>query len=150
MHPFPHRYAVVADATPEGEITLAADDLQALRSAAPVEFDGPGRLWSPEHLIVAAVADCFVLTFQGIVRKSRLPWISVTCKVAGTLERIDNVTRFTAFDIRPHLYLPDDIHIEQARRILVRAEETCLITRSLNAAINLHSRIEAPEVIAAR
>ena len=96
-------------------------------SAAPVEFDGPGDRWSPEHLIVAAVADCYAITFQGIARRSKLPFESLTCRVEGTLDRLDNVTRFTRFTVRPCLQLADEAHVDLARRILVRAEETCLI-----------------------
>jgi len=116
-------------------------------SAAPVEFDGPGDFWSPEHLMVAAVADCYAITFQGIARRSKLPFESLTCSVEGTLDRLDNVTRFTSFIVRPHLQLADDAHVELARRILVRAEETCLITRSLNATIALDIQIEAPDSV---
>jgi len=144
VHPFPHRYTVVAGIEPTGDVTLTAPSLPSMRSAAPVEFDGRGGLWSPEHLIVAAVADCYAITFQGMARRSKLEWTALACDVEGTLERVDNVTRFTRFVLRPRLERADASQLEIARRILMRAEESCLITRSLNAVINLDLRIEAP------
>jgi uncharacterized OsmC-like protein len=64
--------------------------------------------------------------------------VSVEC--VGTLERPD-FTRFTRVDIRASLVLPPDVHEDQARRILTRAEETCLITRSLTSETHLEIEI---------
>jgi hypothetical protein len=32
----------------------------------PREFDGRGNQWSPESLLAAALADCFVLSFRAV------------------------------------------------------------------------------------
>jgi organic hydroperoxide reductase OsmC/OhrA len=142
MHPFPHRYVVSAAASPAGHIVLSSAGLTQLPTAAPAEFDGPGNQWSPETLLVAAVADCFALTFRGIAKVSNLNWSSLSCEVDGTLERPERVTRFTQFTIHATLVIPDERQAQQARRILVRAEETCLITRSLNAKTDLDLEVE--------
>ena len=42
MKPLPHRYAVRLDGGPDGHALAAADGLPDLRSAPPVDFDGPG------------------------------------------------------------------------------------------------------------
>jgi uncharacterized OsmC-like protein len=83
-----------------------------------------------------------MLTFRGIARVARLPWVraSVTCE--GTLERPDRATQFTRFDIRATVVLPPDGSEEQARRVLTRAEETCLITQSLKGETTLHIAVE--------
>ena len=140
MHPFPHRYVVSSRTGPVGDIVLESDGLLPLPTATPPEFDGPGGKWSPETLFVAAVADCFLLTFRGISRASRMAWTSVSVECTGTLERPD-VTRFTRVDIRASLVLPPEANEDQARRILMRAEETCLITRSLTAETHLELEI---------
>ncbi len=142
MHAFPHRYVVSSTATPEDDIVLTSDGIPSLTTATPPEFDGPGGLWSPETLLVAAVADCFLLTFRGIARASRMPWVSVSVTCEGTLERPDRVTQFTRFDLRATVVLPPEASEDQARRILTRAEETCLITRSLKGETHLHIAVE--------
>ena len=96
MQDFPHHYKVAAKANPEGTVMLSSDGLDDLASAAPAEFGGPGDRWSPETLLAAAVADCFILGFKAIARASRFPWNSLRCDVEAVLERIDHVTRFTA------------------------------------------------------
>lgn len=142
MHPFPHRYVVSSTATPEDDIVLTSDGIPPLTTVTPPEFDGPGGLWSPETLLVAAVADCFVLTFRGIARASRMSWVSVSVTCEGTLERPDRVTQFTRFDLRATVVLPPEASEDQARRILTRAEDTCLITRSLKGETHLHIAVE--------
>ena len=141
MHPFPHRYQVGSTVGPEGDVVLLSDGLPTLRTATPPEFDGPGGKWSPETLLVAAVVDCFVLTFRGIARGSKMPWVSLDVDCVGTLERLDRVTRFTRFDLRARIVIPDGGSEDQARRLLTRAEETCLITRSLTGAAHLEIAI---------
>ena len=142
MHPFPHRYVVASTATPEGDIAINSPGLPPLVTITPPEFDGPGGKWSPETLLVAAVADCYLLTFRGIAKASRMPWSGLSVECAGTLERPDRTTQFTRFDLRARLTLPSHVSEEQARRILTRAEETCLITRSLTGQTTLHAQIE--------
>jgi organic hydroperoxide reductase OsmC/OhrA len=41
---------------------VTADGLPDLRSAPPLDFDGPGDAWRPEHLLLAAVETCFLFT----------------------------------------------------------------------------------------
>src|SRR5688572_13319652 len=103
MQALPHRYRVNGAGRLTGDVELTAERLTALRSASPAEFDGPGDRWSPETLLVGAVADCFILTFRAIAKASRLPWISLDCDVAGTLDRVDRVTQFTHFDLKARL-----------------------------------------------
>lgn len=142
MNPLPHRYSATASASVEGDVAVEAPRLPRLVSAPPIEFGGPGDRWSPETLLVAAVADCFLLTFRAIALVSKLPWISLNCEVAGTLDKVDRVMQFTAFVIRPRLLLPSDANKEQALRLLTRAEQTCLVTNSLKPACQLEASVE--------
>ena len=89
MQPFPHHYSVSASAATQGDVAIQGDMLPTIASAPPTEFGGPGDRWSPETLLVAAVADCFVLTFRGIAGLSRLPWNSLECNVTGKVDRVD-------------------------------------------------------------
>jgi len=142
MDPFPHKYSVSVAARAEGDVDLEGPRLPALRSAPPAEFGGPGDRWSPETLLVAAVADCFALTFRAIASASRLPWISLTCEGEGTVERPERVTQFTGFVLRARLLVPDGVDQEQARRALERAERACLVTNSLKAGVRLEAEVE--------
>ena len=141
MQDFPHHYRVAADAEPEDAVSLSADNVDTIRSAPPPEFGGPGDRWSPETLLVAAVADCFILSFRAIARASRLSWTSLSCAVTGTLERSEGATRFTQFEINATLTAPPDTDEQRALRILEKAEASCLITNSLSGTTHLNAEV---------
>jgi organic hydroperoxide reductase OsmC/OhrA len=141
MQNFPHRYAATAAATVDGDVDLSSVRVPSLRSASPAEFDGPGDRWSPETLLVAALGDCFVLTFRAVARASKLPWTSLECHVTGTLDRIDRVTQFTHFDIHARLDVPVGVDPDLAQRLLDKAESACLVSRSLKATTHLMTEI---------
>ena len=142
MQPFPHHYVVTARADDASDVALDSNGLPTLPSASPVQFGGAGTRWSPESLLVASVVACFVLTFRAIATVSKLSWVSLSCDANGTLDRIDRVTQFTAFDLRATLRLPAGADAEQAERLLKRAEETCLVSNSLKARPRLTATIE--------
>jgi len=131
MQTYPHHYNATASGTERGLVRVASFDLPAIETAPPPEFDGPGGVWSPETLLSAAVADCFILTFRGVSRAARLSWKKLECSVEGTLERVGNVTRFTRFKTRAVLTLESDSEREKAQKLLERAEQTCLVSNSL-------------------
>jgi organic hydroperoxide reductase OsmC/OhrA len=137
----PHHYTVGAVANTEGEARLESGNLPALSTAPPPEFGGPGGHWSPETLCVGAVADCFVLTFRALARASKLPWSSLRCDVEGTLDRVERVTQFTAFQVHAALQVPAGTDEARARTLLERAEQTCLISQSLKAPSQLHATV---------
>ncbi len=142
MDPYPHLYQVGATAGTDGAVLLNSKGLSALASLPPEQFGGPGDHWSPESLLVAALADCFILTFRAIARASQLAWLRLDCETNGTLDRVDGVTRFTRFDIQATLTVPASTDELKATRLLHKAEAVCLITNSLNAEKHLQVRIE--------
>ncbi|MEN3338129.1 MAG: hypothetical protein V7647_1805 [Acidobacteriota bacterium] len=142
MKPFPHDYAVNVSASPVGDLEMRASGVPVFLTAAPVEFDGPGNRWSPETPLVAAVGDCFVLTFRAVAARMELPWTSVRCEVRGILERKDGLAQFTAFTIHTELMLLPGASAETARRALVKSKDGCLIANSLKAVSRLEMEIE--------
>jgi len=141
MQNLPHHYSVSASVEAESAVQLTSTGLPAIESAAPAEFGGPGDKWSPESLLVAAVADCFILTFKAIARASKFSWISLTCTAEGTLDNVDRLTKFTAFEVNASLTMPPDMNEEKARRLLEKAKQACLITNSLSADTHLTSSV---------
>jgi len=141
MHPYPHQYSVVATGAATGTTTLEAGGLPPLQIAAPPQFDGPGGQWSPEALLTAAVAGCFILTFRSLARSRGLSWTRLSCHVQGTLDRAGGVSRFTAFDVHANLCLETPGDADTARRLLEQAEHGCLIANSLRAERTLDVQI---------
>jgi organic hydroperoxide reductase OsmC/OhrA len=132
MDPFPHRYTVHAAIRPDGDVPLSTEGVRVIESSAPKEFGGPGNQWSPEGLLTAAVADCFALNFRAIATASRFAWHSLDVRTQGTLDRIDGKTRFTRFDTHARLHIGAAGDLERAKKLLDKAEATCLVANSLS------------------
>jgi len=143
---FPHHYAVSASTQSDSNVQLASAGVGNIESAGPAEFGGPGDQWSPETLQVAAVADCFILSFKAIARASKMDWISLRCEAVGDLEKVDRVTQFTAFHLKAVLEVPEGIREGKAERLLDKAEHSCLITNSLKAESDLEAEVRVVDV----
>jgi organic hydroperoxide reductase OsmC/OhrA len=131
MQELPHYYRVTAAGAESGEVRVAGPGLEELLTAPPAEFGGPGDRWSPEALLVAAVANCFVLTFRAVARASKLPWSALECEVEGVLDRVDRKAQFHAMSVSARLSVPGGVDLQKAERVLEKAEAGCLITNSL-------------------
>lgn len=145
MHAFPHHYAVSAAAQTEGTVAVSSPGLATLESAPPAEFGGPGDRWSPETFLVAAVADCFILSFRAIARASKLDWVSIRCDVDGVLDRPERAIGFTEFHLDVVLDVPAGTDEGKARRLMEKAEITCLITNSLRSDTHLSAEVRVAD-----
>lgn len=149
MHPFPHHYRAHADTTFGARVRLTSDTALAIESDAPPEFGGPPGLWSPESLLVAAVADCFILTFRAVARASKLEWHSLAVDVEGVLDRSEGVTRFVAFTVKPRLTIASAQAEHLALSVMEKSERSCLITNSLSADCELVPSVSVADAAAA-
>lgn len=131
MHPYPHKYSVTAHGSAIGPVPVECPGLPPLSTAPPKEFDGPGDVWSPETLLVAAIADCYILTFRGVARAAKFDWDDLKCEVEGVLERVEGVTRFTGYTNRATLTLKPGADRGKAKELLERSERVCLVNNSL-------------------
>jgi organic hydroperoxide reductase OsmC/OhrA len=136
-------YTVAASAAADGNVAVSSAGLPTIMTAPPAEFDGPGDLWSPETLLCAAVADCFILSFRAVARAAKLPWTSLACSVEGTLNRAEGRTRFTHMLVKAALDVPPGTDEDKARKTLARAEHACLISNSLVAERALEPTVRA-------
>jgi len=141
MQDFPHHYVIDAEAESEGTVALKGEQLPLLVSAPPAEFGGPGDQWSPEHLLVASVASCFVQTFRAVAGASRLEWVSLQVQVEGVLDRVDKVMQFTSFKVSAVLNLPEGANEDKVQRLLEKSEANCLVTNSFKAPCHLETTI---------
>jgi len=116
--------------------------------SSPPEFGGEAGVWTPEHLLLAAVATCFVATFRGVARASKLEFQSIDVIVEGVVGRQEGFLRFTKVMVRPDLTILQDADRERALRLLEKAEHVCLIARSLSGVVELLPRVETEAPVA--
>lgn len=108
--------------------------------AAPPEFGGEPGLWTPEHLLLASVA-CYVATLRAVAEASKLEFDGVEVPVEGKIEKLEGGFRFTKITLRPEVAIPREEDRERTRRALEKAEQVCLLSRSLNSTVVLEPTI---------
>ncbi len=129
-----------------GVLEAMADGLPAMGVASPPEFGGPAGVWSPEHLFVAALAACLMTTFRAIADASGLDVCEYRDQSSGHLRRgADRRYSFETVTLRPRVVIDDEAKIERTLRLLHKAEEACLVSRSVASKIILEPTVEVRE-----
>src|SRR5690348_3474461 len=75
-------------------IVSAEDVPRTINFAAPPEFQGEPGLWTPEHLLVASVATCFLATFRAISENSKLHLVRLEVEAEGLLGKEEGGFRY--------------------------------------------------------
>ncbi|MBZ5655489.1 MAG: OsmC family protein [Acidobacteriia bacterium] len=119
---------------------------RTINFAAPPEFGGEPGLWTPEHLLVAAVSTCYVATLRAVAEASKLQLHALELTVEGTLEKQEGGFRFTRVLLLPTVTIAKEEERERMGRLLEKAERACLITRSLACTAVLEAKILVQEV----
>ncbi len=138
---FHHFYTATAKSIDSGAVNIDIEGLHSLESNAPKEFGGPGDKWSPEDLLVAAVADCFVLSFRAVAGMSKYAWKDLSCEVTGELDKSDTGVQFVGFKVKARLVVDSEADIERAQNLLKKAKGACFITNSLKADAVLEAEV---------
>ena len=141
MKPLPHQYEARLDGGSDGYATVASAGLPDLRVAPPADFDGPGDAWSPEHLLLASVEACFMMTLRAIARASKFSFLALEMDSEGTVDRKDGATRFIAIVLRPRMTVAAGTDRDKALRLMEKSEKACLISASLNFAVRLEPEV---------
>lgn len=138
-----HEYQVDLD-WKEGRIgTLSSPELEdEIEVATPPQFDGGVEgIWSPEHLFVSSVSSCFMTTFVAIAGFSKLKFENLEVKATGKLDKEDGKFVVSEITLNPELTITDEKFVDKAKRIMEKAEEACLITRSIKTKINFEPNV---------
>ena len=116
--------------------------------ATPPEFPkGMPGIWSPEHLLVAAVNSCLMTTFLAIAENFKFDFIDFESKADGTLEKVDGKFMMSEVILSPVLTIAPDADKEKALRILEKSEAACLISNSVKAKIVFKPEIKITELV---
>src|SRR5713101_2446540 len=88
-----------------GRTGLAKSDSapNAIHFTAPPEFGGLEGRWTPEDLLLCAVASCYTTTFRALAEYSKFEYSDLGVQVEGTLRKVDSGYVFSEVVIRPNL-----------------------------------------------
>jgi peroxiredoxin-like protein len=127
-----HKYRVVAWWT-SGQTGIAKSDSapNAIHFTAPPQFGGVEGRWTPEDLLMTALASCFTTTFHAIAGYSKFEYTDLAVEAEGTVSKTDTGYGFTEIVIRPNLTIASEENRQQAISLLHKAKALCLVSRAL-------------------
>ncbi|MEY4615823.1 MAG: hypothetical protein RJB66_783 [Pseudomonadota bacterium] len=145
MKQYPLRFQVTAE-TASGIQTpwTASTSVEniSIKLAIPPEFDGPGGGLSPEDLYAFALQNCFIATFKVFAEKSRLTFNELNVKASLEVDRNEKGAPWMArihFDVN----MTGVQQPENAKRLLEKTSQSCMILNSVNTAKSFNFEIEA-------
>lgn len=134
----------------EGKVgELISEELnEKIKVATPPQFPGGVEgIWSPEHLFTAAVSSCFMTSFTAIAEYSKFEFESLDVESSGVMSKVDGKFLISKVILKPVLSIRDESHIKKAHRLLEKAEQICLISRSIKSEIELHPQVKILSLI---
>ena len=110
--------------------------------ATPPEFpNGIPGIWSPEHLLTAAVSSCLMTTFLAIAENSKLEFVNFSCKSKGKLDRVEGKFIMSEVILEPTVIIMNEKDRSRAERILQKSEAACLITNSIKSKVTMNPSV---------
>ena len=144
-----HYYNVNLNWTSDRKGEISSPELtEKIQVATPPQFpNGIEGIWSPEHLLTAAVLGCFMTTFLSIAENSKLEFESFDCGAKGKLEQIEGKFLMTEVILEPKLVIAKENDLPRAERVLQKSEAAYLISNSIKSKVTLTSTIKIAEAV---
>jgi len=138
------RFQVDAAPLPWRRVRLTSPGKSPLETATPPEFRGgiPG-MWTPEDLLVAAVASCYVHTLRAIAAHRELLMYQVEVEGVGHVtRRADGRLGFVVIELRVDLTVDEDDEHE-GEKAAHDAHRACLVAHALEVPVELELDVRA-------
>jgi len=144
-----HFFNVNLDWTSDRKGTISSPELNNdIEVATPPMFPhGIEGIWSPEHLLTAAVVSCYMTTFLAVAENSKLAFESFKCDSKGKLEQVEGKFLITEIELTPTLVITNESDLARAQRILQKSEAACLVSNSINSKVSLIPNVIISEIV---
>ena len=113
----------------------------AIHFTAPAAFGGVEGRWTPEDLLLCAVASCYTTTFHAMAEYSKLEYADLEVEVEGAVRKTDLGYSFSQIVIRPTLTICSEER-PRALRVLEKAKAVCLVSRALSVEQKFEPHLE--------
>jgi organic hydroperoxide reductase OsmC/OhrA len=133
VRPKEFHFPVTVEWLGERRVAAQVEGKRAIEVTPPPVFQGNDpTTWSPEDFFVAAAASCLAVTFTGLAARAGLAYTSLSIDGDGVAgKRADGRFGFTRLLLRLEVET-DPADESRARRLAEQAEQTCLVSASLD------------------
>lgn len=122
------------------ELRVDADGKPSILGSADPTFHGDAQRWNPEELLLAALAQCHMLSYLHVAASHGVIVIAYTDAAVGTMRQTSNGGgHFTSATLRPRVTIASD-NAELASSLHAEASAKCFIAASVNFPV--HHEVE--------
>jgi organic hydroperoxide reductase OsmC/OhrA len=117
----------------------------AIHFTSPPAFGGLEGRWTPEDLLLCAIASCYTTTFRALADNSKFAYTDLQVEVDSAISRAGTGYNFGQVLIRAYLMIPREEERAQAIKLLHKAKELCLVSRALSVEQKFEPRVQVGE-----
>jgi organic hydroperoxide reductase OsmC/OhrA len=111
------------------------------------ELGGLQGRWTPEQLLLCALAACFTTTFHEVARATKFEFTDLEVEIEGSVHRNRNTgCNFDEILIRPRLTVPSEDQREAGLSLLRKTKSQCMISRAITVPQTLDATVETGKV----
>ena len=113
------------------DLLISAEGNPPIEGSADTPFRGTAERWNPEELLLAALAQCHMLSYLHVAVKNGIVVTAYEDDAVGTMRQVGEGGSFTSVTLRPVVTISSG-DPETAQRIHAEANELCFIASSVN------------------
>lgn len=114
------------------ELLIHAANKAPLEGSADPTFHGNRERWNPEELLVAALAQCHMLSYLHMAVRAGVVVTDYRDDAIGTMRQQGLGGSFTEVLLRPHVTVAEASMVEAAQAAHAEANRYCFIANSVN------------------
>ena len=114
------------------DVLLSAAGKPDLLGSADPTFRGDATRWNPEELLLAALAQCHLLSYLHSAVRHGVVVVAYADSPVGTMAQVGEGGRFTSVTLRPRVTVAEPGMVETARDIHGEAGRNCFIAASVS------------------
>ena len=114
------------------DAVLSAPGKDPIAGSAARAFHGDADRWNPEELLLAALAECHLLSYLYVAAAAGVVVVGYEDAAACTLERTeDGGGRITSATLSPRVTVRDPEMVERAAELHAEAARSCFVAASV-------------------
>jgi organic hydroperoxide reductase OsmC/OhrA len=111
------------------------------------ELGGLQGRWTPEQLLLCALAGSFTTTFHDVARGAKFDFTDLEVEIEGSVRRSRTAgCNFNEILIRPRLTVSFEEQRETGLALLRRAKSICMISRAITVPQTLEPTVETVKI----
>ncbi len=141
-----HRFRVVAWwASGRTGLAKSSSAPNAIHFTSPPAFGGLEGRWTPEDLLLCALAGCFTTTFRALAEYSKFEYTDLQVEVDGGISKAETGYSFGEVSIRANLMIPQEEERARALKLLNKTKSLCLVSRALSIEQRFEPHVQVGE-----